>query len=45
MPMVRDSTLQDTQRIEYIQAYIDAVLNAMKYDSPSASFSPHITTI
>jgi len=43
--MGRDSTLQDTQRIEFIQAYIGAMLNAIKYDSPSASFSPHITTL
>ncbi|CAA0396731.1 unnamed protein product [Arabidopsis thaliana] len=38
MPMVRDSTLQDTQRIEYIQAYIDAVLNAMKNGSDTRGY-------
>jgi len=36
--MKHDSMLQDTPRVEYIQAYIGAVLNAIKYDPPSSSF-------
>ena len=46
MPIEHSSLmLQDTRRIEYIQAYIGAVLKAIKYDSPYTSFKPHITTI
>ncbi|AEE85398.1 beta glucosidase 10 [Arabidopsis thaliana] len=38
MPMGRDSTLQDTQRIEFIQAYIGAMLNAIKNGSDTRGY-------
>ncbi|KAG7541220.1 Glycoside hydrolase superfamily [Arabidopsis thaliana x Arabidopsis arenosa] len=38
MPMERVSTLQDTQRIEFIQAYIGAVLNAIKNGSDTRGY-------
>ncbi|CAB83125.1 beta-glucosidase-like protein [Arabidopsis thaliana] len=41
-PMKHDSMLQDTPRVEYIQAYIGAVLNAIKYGHPFSNFSPHV---
>jgi len=40
--MKHDSMLQDTPRVEYIQAYIGAVLNAIKYGHPFSNFSPHV---
>ncbi|XP_048615156.1 beta-glucosidase 9 isoform X3 [Brassica napus] len=37
-PMKHSSTLQDTPRIEYIQAYIGAVLNAIKNGSDTRGY-------
>ncbi|CAF2113634.1 unnamed protein product [Brassica napus] len=42
-PMKRGSTLQDTPRIEYIQAYIGAMLNAIKESKRSVTVTVTVT--
>ncbi|KAL1224389.1 Beta-glucosidase 8 [Cardamine amara subsp. amara] len=38
LPLKHDSTLQDTPRVEYMQAYIGAVLNAIKNGSDTRGY-------